>query len=64
MEEKEIKDFPVDPEQIQETLDKLCKIARSIAKVISNTFSEFWDRIGGMSFCSIRNYMKNRSGNI
>ena len=51
MEEKEIKDFPMDPEKIQETLDKIYNIARSIArsiaKVISNTFSEFWDRIGG-----------------
>lgn len=41
MEEKEIKDFPMDPEKIQETLDKIYNIARSIAKVISNTFSEF-----------------------
>lgn len=47
MEEKEIKDFPMDPEKIQETLDKIYNIARSIAKVISNTFSAFWDRIGG-----------------
>ena len=47
MEEKEIKDLSMDPEQIQETIDKLCNIARSIAKVISDTFSEFWDRIGG-----------------
>lgn len=47
MEEKEKANLPMDPKQIQETLDKLCNIARSIAKVIADTFSEFWGRIGG-----------------
>lgn len=47
MEEKETKNFSMNLEQIQETLDKIYNIARSVAKVISNTLSEFWDRIGG-----------------
>lgn len=44
---EEIKDFKIDPERNQETLDKLRNIVKSIAKVISDTLSEFWDRIGG-----------------
>ncbi len=47
LKENNIKDLSVDLEQSQETLKKISGIAKSLVEVISDTFTEFWDKING-----------------